>query len=497
MINKTDAVIDKNSLYTLTAHELLSAYSQKKLKVQDVIEAYSRRIKTVDNKVKAFVRVVENPTNKVTSGKLAGIPIAVKDNICIDGLETTCCSDILKGFVSPYNATVIEKLEAQGALIIGKTNMDEFAFGSSTENSCFGPTLNPWDQKCVSGGSSGGSAAAVASGQATLALGSDTGGSIRQPAAFCGVAGMKPTYGRVSRYGLIAFASSLDQIGPFAKDVSDLALLLSVIAGYDQKDSTSVKIDTPDYAKALVNNVKGMKIGIPKEYFSSFSDSHQAAIDPEVKKSIEDAKKLFQDLGAQVREISLPHTQYAVSVYYIVATAEASSNLARYDGVQYGHRAKGYASLGGGNIVDMYKRTRQEGFGSEAKRRIILGTFVLSSGYYDAYYLRALKVRTLIKEDFIRAFKDCDLLIAPVSPTSAFRLGERIDDPLKMYLSDIYTISANLAGIPALSIPCGFDSRGLPIGLQILGKAFDEETILRAAFTFEQNTPWHNKHPNI
>lgn len=494
MVKKTAAAIEKSNLHVLSAHELSAAYRQKKLESREVIEAYLKRIETVDKKIKAFVRVDKNPSNRVTSGKLAGIPIAIKDNICIDGLETTCCSNILKGFVAPYNATVIEKLMSQGALIIGKTNMDEFAFGSSTENSCFGPTLNPWDQKCVSGGSSGGSAAAVASSQAVLALGSDTGGSIRQPAAFCGVAGMKPTYGRVSRYGLIAFASSLDQIGPFAKDTSDLALLLSVISGYDPRDSTSVKIDTPDYTKALVNNVKGMKIGIPKEYFSFSSDRHQAAIDPEVKKSIEDAKKIFQDLGAQICEVSLPHTQYAVSVYYIVATAEASSNLARYDGVQYGHRAKNCSS---GNIVDMYKRTREEGFGNEAKRRIILGTFVLSSGYYDAYYLRALKVRTLIREDFLRAFKDCDLLITPVSPTSAFRLGERLDDPLKMYLSDIYTISANLAGIPAVSIPCGFDSSGLPIGLQILGKAFDEETILRAAFTFEQNTPWHLKRPNI
>ena len=489
MEKKTKTPAGKINLYELTAHELLSSYAAKEATQDEVLESYSQRIKNVDSTIKAYVKVIENPKKNSSIGKLSGIPVAIKDNICIDGLETTCSSNILKGFIAPYNATVIEKLNKEGAVILGKTNMDEFAFGSSTENSCFGPTLNPWDLERVSGGSSGGSAASVASGQACLALGSDTGGSIRQPASFCGVVGMKPTYGRVSRYGLVAFASSLDQIGPFAKDVSDLALILSVISGYDEKDSTSVKVDVPVYTKALINNVKGMRIGIPKEYFSIGSDSHKAAIQPEVKLSIEQAKKVFEDLGAKVSEVSLPHTQYAVAVYYIVATAEASSNLARFDGVQYGHRAKVSASLSGAsNIIDMYKRTREEGFGPEAKRRIILGTFVLSSGYYEAYYLRASKVRTLIREDFSRAFKECDLLIAPVSPTTAFRVGERVDDPLKMYLSDIYTISANLAGIPALSLPCGFDSKGLPIGLQILGKAFDEEAILRAAFAYEQNT---------
>lgn len=498
MQKKNKIPLGRNNLYSLTAHELLSLYASKKATHDECLESYSQRIKDVDSKIKAFVKVIERPERKVSAGKLAGIPIAIKDNICIENLETTCSSNILKGFVAPYNATVIERLENEGALIIGKTNMDEFAFGSSTENSCFGPTLNPWDLERVSGGSSGGSAASVSSNQACLALGSDTGGSIRQPASFCGVVGMKPTYGRVSRYGLIAFASSLDQIGPFAKDVSDLALLLSVISGYDKKDSTSVKADVPDYSKALTNNVKGMRIGIPREYFSVGSVSHQSAIQPEVKLAIEQAKKVFEDLGANVKEVSLPHTKYAVAVYYIVATAEASSNLARYDGVQYGHRAKANTSLSGSNnIIDMYKRTREEGFGPEAKRRIILGTFVLSSGYYEAYYLRASKVRTLIREDFSRAFQECDLLIAPVSPTTAFRVGERMDDPLKMYLSDIYTISANLAGIPALSLPCGFDSKGLPIGLQILGKALDEETILRAAFSYEQNTTWHLKKANI
>ncbi len=498
MEKKIKASPDKNNLYELTAHELLSLYNCKKTTPDECLDSYSKRIESVDKKIKAFVKVIERPKKNISGGKLSGIPIAIKDNICIETQETTCSSNILKGFIAPYNATVIDRLEKEGALIVGKTNMDEFAFGSSTENSCFGPTLNPWDLERVSGGSSGGSAASVASNQACLALGSDTGGSIRQPASFCGVVGMKPTYGRVSRYGLVAFASSLDQIGPFAKDVSDLALLLSVICGYDEKDSTSVKIDVPDYTLALTNNIKGMRIGIPKEYFSIGSEGHQAAIQPEVKTAIEQAKKIFEDLGAKVSEVSLPHTQYAVAVYYIVATAEASSNLARFDGVQYGHRAKVSSSLtGSSNIIDMYKRTREEGFGPEAKRRIILGTFVLSSGYYEAYYLRASKVRTLIREDFSRAFKECDLLIAPVSPTTAFRVGERMDDPLKMYLSDIYTISANLAGIPAISLPCGFDSNGLPIGLQILGKAFDEETILRAAFAYEQNTPWHLKRPNI
>lgn len=483
--------LDKNNLYRFTAHELIAAYAAGKINQDEVIDSLKSRIKNIDSKVKAFVNVFENPKRGILGKKLSGIPVAIKDNICMRGFETACCSKILQGFIPPYNATVIEKLEQEGAIILGKTNMDEFAFGSSTENSCFGPTLNPWDLKRVSGGSSGGSAAAVASEEVPLSLGSDTGGSIRQPAAFCGVAGMKPTYGRVSRYGLIAFASSLDQIGPFAKDMRDLALLLSVISGYDEKDSTSVKREVPDYTKALVNNVKGMKIGIPKEYFL-------AGIDPEVKAAIDEAKKIFQDLGAQIFEISLPNTQYAVSVYYIVATAEASSNLARYDGVGYGHRAdSAKAKIGTSTIIDMYKRTRKEGFGSEAKRRIMLGTFVLSSGYYDAYYLRASKVRTLIKDDFVRAFKECDCIIAPVSPTTAFCVGERTNDPLKMYLSDIYTISANLAGIPALSIPCGIDSKGLPIGLQILGNYFDEETILRAAFSFEQNTNWHSKKPSL
>jgi aspartyl-tRNA(Asn)/glutamyl-tRNA(Gln) amidotransferase subunit A len=481
----------KENANQLTAGQLLSLYEAKKLTAKDCVSSVLKRIKEVDSKVKAYVKVIDNPGEGKPAKKLSGIPIAIKDNICTKGIETTCASKILKGFIPPYNATVVERLGEEGAIIIGKTNMDEFAFGSSTENSCLGPTNNPWDVTRVSGGSSGGSAAAVASDQAILALGSDTGGSIRQPAAFCAAVGMKPTYGRVSRYGLIAFASSLDQIGPFAKDTHDIALLLSVIAGYDQRDSTSVPKEVPDYLKALVNNIKGTRIGIPKEYFSE-------GIEPEVKKAIEQAKILLKDLGANCIDISLPHTQYAVSVYYIVATAEASSNLARFDGVQYGYRASiKTADINESGIIDMYKRTRQEGFGAEAKRRIMLGTFVLSSGYYDAYYLRALKVRTLITADFQAAFKQCDCIIAPTTPTTAFRIGEKIDDPLKMYLSDIYTISANLAGIPALSVPCGFDSQGLPIGLQIFGKPFDEETILRVAYTYEQNTSWHTKRPRL
>ncbi len=485
--------INTDNLYQLSAGELLSLYRENKITQSDALSSIANRIKKVEGKTKAFVKVIEEPKKSKAGGKLSGIPIAIKDNICIKGLETTCCSKILAGFVPPYNSTVIEKIEKEGAIIIGKTNMDEFAFGSSTENSCFGPTHNPWDLERVCGGSSGGSAAAVAGDETILALGSDTGGSIRQPASFCGVVGLKPTYGRVSRYGLVAFASSLDQIGPFAKNTYDLALLLSVISGYDERDSTSINKEVPDYTKELCKDVKGLKIGIPKEYFSD-SEAAGQAIEPDVKKAIQQAKEVFENLGAKCFEISLPHTKYAVSVYYIVATAEASSNLARFDGVQYGHRA---TSDKAENIIDMYKRTRQEGFGPEAKRRVILGTFVLSSGYYDAYYLRALKVRTLIKEDFLRAFKSCDCIIAPTSPTTAFRIGEKINDPLRMYLSDIYTISANLAGIPALSLPCGFDGQGLPIGLQVLGKPFDEETILRTAFTFEQATPWHTKKPSL
>jgi len=476
-------------IHSLTAHEIEALINKNKLSVDEVALALSHQIRDVDGKINSFISFDINKLKtritalkKEKKGRLFGIPIAIKDNICIEGDPTTCSSKILEGFKPPYNATVIEKLKNEGTLILGRCNMDEFAFGSSCETSCYGPTRNPWDTTRAPGGSSGGSAAAVASDQTILALGSDTGGSIRQPASFCGVVGLKPTYGRVSRYGLIAFASSLDQIGPLTKDVEDAALLLNVIAGYDPKDSTSVDTPVPDYTKSLVKNVKGLKIGVPKEYFVG-------GIDKEVSKAVWDAIKLLKKLGATYKEISLPHTEYALSVYYIIAPAEASSNLARFDGIQYGLRSKGIS------LIDMYKNTRKNGFGEEAKRRIILGTYVLSSGYYDAYYLKAQKVRTKIKEDFDKAFKKFDCIITPTSPTAAFKLGEKLNDPLSMYLSDIFTIPANLSGIPGISIPCGFTKSGLPIGLQILTKPFDEETLFRTAYTFEQNTDHHQKKP--
>jgi len=418
------------------------------------------------------------------SGTLLGIPVSIKDNMCTRGLRTTCGSKILGNFVPPYEATVVRKILDQGAIIIGKTNLDEFAMGSSTENSHFGPTRNPWDVNRVAGGSSGGSAASVAVDEAICALGSDTGGSIRQPAGLCGVAGLKPTYGRVSRFGLVAYASSLDQIGPITKDVADCALMLKIISGYDPLDSTSVDSLVPDYEKSLVNDVRGMKIGLPVDYF-------QEGLDKEVEESVRQALSVLQNLGAEVSEVRLPHTEYAIATYYILATAEASSNLARYDGVKYGFREKNFSHL-----IEMYENTRKEGFGAEVKRRIMLGTYALSSGYYDAYYLKAQKVRTLIKQDFDEAFKKFDLLVTPTAPAPAFGIGEKVDDPLQMYLSDIYTISANLAGIPALSLPCGFSREGLPIGLQLLAGLFQEEKIFQVAYAFEQNTDYHKRHPN-
>jgi len=476
-------------LYRLTGHELIRKIENKEASSQDILSALTQRIKAIDAKVNAYVRLSGSPEHSLPSldqtSILRGIPISIKDNICTQDHNTECCSKILEGFRPPYDATVIGKLKNSGALILEtKTNMDEFAFGSSTENSCFGPSHNPWDLECVTGGSSGGSAAAVAADEAVWALGSDTGGSIRQPAAFCGVVGLKPTYGRVSRYGLIAFASSLDQIGPITKDVRDCATLMNIISGYDPNDSTSVNVRVPDYTQSLVNDVKGIKIGIPREYFVE-------GMDEEVKKRVEEAIGQLRALGAVCQEVSLPHTEYAVPVYYIIATAEASSNLARFDGVQYGLRTEAQ------NIIDMYKKTRDKGFGQEAKRRVILGTFVLSHGYYDAYYLRALKVRTLIKQDFDKVFAEFDCIITPTSPTSAFKIGEKINDPLKMYLSDIYTISVNLAGLAAISIPCGFTKKGLPAGLQILAKPFNEEILFRVAHTYEQNTAWHLQKPTF
>jgi aspartyl-tRNA(Asn)/glutamyl-tRNA(Gln) amidotransferase subunit A len=477
-------------LNTKTAHELLDLLKQGKIKQQDILSDLKSRIDKVESKVKAYAHLPKESDSVKPDSFLKGIPIAIKDNICTKGQLTTCSSHILENFNPPYDATVIERLKEKGALIFGKTNMDEFAFGSSCETSYYGPTRNPWDLKRVPGGSSGGSAASVASDEAIWALGSDTGGSIRQPAALCGVVGLKPTYGRVSRYGLIAFASSLDQIGPFTKDVYDSALLLNIISGHDEKDSTSATIPTIDYTSSFTKDLKGVKIAVPKEYFIQ-------GLDKEVAESVKQAKAVLEKLGAKFQEVSLPHTKYAVSVYYIIATAEASSNLARFDGVQYGFRGKPLDNDESGQMVSMYKETRGKGFGLEAKRRIILGTYVLSSGYYDAYYLRALKVRTLIKKDFDDVFKDFDCILTPTSPTAAFKIGEKSEDPLSMYLSDIYTISANLAGVPAISIPCGFTKNKLPIGLQILSAPFKEEDLFKVAYAFEQNTDWHKRKPDL
>jgi aspartyl-tRNA(Asn)/glutamyl-tRNA(Gln) amidotransferase subunit A len=483
-------------LYRLTAHELHDLLIKKEISAIEINEAVFDRIASVEEKVGAYLnrtreralaqaRVVDGQIRKGEKiFPLSGIPIAIKDNMCTDGITTTAGSKILANFIPPYSATVVKKLDAAGAAMVGKTNLDEFAMGSSTENSAFFTTRNPWDTGRVPGGSSGGSAAAVAAGEAVCALGSDTGGSIRLPASFCGVVGMKPTYGAVSRFGLIAYASSLDQIGPFARDVTDCALMLNIICGHDPLDSTSANFQIPDYTGFLVNDVRGMRIGVPEEYMAE-------GIDPEVRDVIGKAMALLESLGANVEYTTLPHTEYALSTYYLIATAEASSNLARYDGVRYGLRAEEAE-----DIIDMFMKTRSRGFGSEVKRRIMLGTYALSAGYYDAYYLKALKVRTLIKEDFDRAFEKYDLLISPVSPTTAFRIGEKTDDPLQMYLSDVCTISVNLAGIPGMSIPCGF-AGGLPVGLQLMGRHFDEGALLRAAYTFGQNTDYHKEFPAL
>ena len=484
-------------LYRMTIHDLHQLLKRKEVSVEEIVRSVLQRIEAAEEKVKAYLLVkadvalaqakaVDREMRLGASPTpLAGIPLAIKDVICTGGTPTTCSSRILQNFIPPYDATVICRLKKERAILIGKTNMDEFAMGSSTENSAFFTTRNPWDLSRVPGGSSGGSAAAVAAGEAIAALGSDTGGSIRQPASFCGVTGMKPTYGRVSRFGLVAFASSLDQIGPFARDVEDCALLLNAICGHDPQDSTSVDMPVPDFTESLVPDMKGFRLGIPAEYFVE-------GLDPGVKSSIERAIGVLQDLGASCEEVSLPHTAYAVAVYYLVATAEASSNLARYDGVKYGYRAKNPADL-----LEMYSSTRAQGFGTEVKRRIMLGTYALSSGYYDAYYLKAQKVRTLIRQDFEQAFAKFDVLVTPTAPTPAFRIGEKVDDPLQMYLSDIFTIPCNLAGLPGISIPCGLSKEGLPIGLQILGKPFEEGKILRAAHAFQQATDWHLRRPPL
>ena len=483
-------------LYKLTIHELKEKLKRREISARELTLEFIKRIERVEKDIHSFITLTkddalkqaEDIDNKIKAGKdlpLLGIPLAIKDLICIRGVRTTCGSKILSNYIPPYDATVIKKLSDSGAVFLGKLNMDEFAMGSSTETSHFGVTRNPWNLDVIPGGSSGGSAASVSADECAGSLGSDTGGSIRQPASMCGITGLKPTYGRVSRFGLVAFASSLDQIGPMTKDVTDTAILMNVISGRDPLDSTSADLPVPDFTKSLLNNVKGLKIGIPKEYFVE-------GMDGDVEKSVRYAVELFKKLGAEIKEVSLPHTDYAVSTYYVIAPAEASSNLARYDGVKYGYRTDNSK-----NLLSMYKKTREEGFGAEVKRRIMLGTYTLSSGYYDAYYLKAQKVRTLIKKDFDDAFKNCDILITPTAPTSAFKIGEKFDNPIQMYLSDIFTISVNLAGVPAISIPCGFSKNGLPIGLQIIGRHFDEETVIRAAYTFEQNTDYHTKKPNI
>lgn len=484
-------------LYEKTASELRAMLDKKEISSVELTKSVIERIKEVEPKVKGYITITEDAAvqmaeeadKKIAAGNipgaLCGIPIAIKDNMCTKGILTTCASKILGNFVPPYNAEVVEKLRASGAVFVGKTNMDEFAMGSSTENSGFHVTCNPWNLECVPGGSSGGSAAVVASGEAIVSLGSDTGGSIRQPASFCGVAGLKPTYGRVSRYGLVAYGSSLDQIGPFGKTVEDCAILMNAIAGYDDKDSTSANVPTEDYTKSLNKEIKGIKIGVPKEYFVE-------GMDKEIEASVRAAIKQMQELGAEIVEISLPHTEYAIATYYLNATAEASSNLARYDGAHYGFRAENC-----GNIIEMFSKTRAEGFGTEVKRRIMLGTYALSAGYYDAYYLKALRARTLIKNDFEKAFEKVDLIATPVSPVPAFKIGEKTDDPLQMYLEDIFTISINLAGIPGISIPCGFTGSGLPVGLQLLAAPFNEGKIISAADRYERSTDWNKRKPAL
>jgi len=483
--------------YKLTAHALREAVRNGETTAVEATQSYLDRIKAVDGKVQAYIDVWEThalqQAEKVDArlkrgedaGPLAGVPIGVKDVFCTKQGTTTCCSKILKGYRSPFDATVVEKLEAAGGIFLGKLNMDEFAMGSSTENSAVQITHNPWNLECVPGGSSGGSAAAIAANECAIALGSDTGGSIRQPAACCGCVGLKPTYGRVSRYGLVAFASSLDQVGPFTKDMRDMALTLNVLCGQDPRDSTSSTIPVPDFTRALRDDVSNITIGLPREYYTD-------ALGGDVRVRVEAAIEVLRGLGAKVVEVSLPHTDYAIAVYYSICTAEASANLARFDGVRYGYR-----SPNANDVREMYVNSKTEMFGPEVQRRIMLGTYVLSSGYYDAYYLKAQKVRTLIRQDFQRAFEQCDVILTPTSPTPAFKLGEKTADPLEMYLSDIYTISVNLASIPGMSMPCGLTDSGLPVGLQVLGKPFDEETVLRVGYTYEQHRDFEMGAPEI
>lgn len=477
----------------LTVHELVEKLNKNELSSEEIVKAYKARIEDKEKDVKAFITTTLDEAEKEavkadeerksgTKSSFAGVPIGIKDNLCTNGVKTTCASKMLENFVAPYDATVVEKLKEQDIISLGKLNMDEFAMGSSTENSAMQITHNPWNLNKVPGGSSGGSAAAVAADMVPWALGSDTGGSIREPSSFCGVVGLKPTYGLVSRYGLVAFASSLDQVGPITKDVTDCAMLLNLIAGHDEKDSTSYNIEKKDYTKSLKNDVKGLKIGVPKEFFGE-------GINTEVKAKLEEAIEKYKEMGAIVEECSLDVSEYALATYYIIACAEASSNLGRFDGIRYGYRAKDYK-----NLKELFVNSRSEAFGPEVKRRIILGTYVLSSGYYDAYYKKAQKVRTFVKKEFDKNFEKYDVLLTPVAPTTAFGIGEKSNNPLEMYLADICTVSINIAGVPAISIPCGVDSEGMPIGMQLIGNRFDEETILNAAYTFEQKEKFREKY---
>lgn len=484
------------SLFDLKLQELHNKLAGKELSVTDLVDHSYRRIAEVEPQVRAFINLYEENARSTAAeldkqlaeggerGLLFGLPAGLKDNMTAVGTRTTCASKFLANYESVYDGTAVSKLKEAQAVVIGKLNMDEFAMGGSNENSGFHPTYNPWNTGHVPGGSSGGSAAAVAAGEVYFALGSDTGGSIRQPAAYCGIVGLKPTYGLVSRYGLVAFASSLDQIGPLTKNVEDSAYVLQAIAGHDPLDSTSLRADIPDYISALTGDVKGLRIGVPKEYLGK-------GVNPKVKEAVQAALRVYESLGAVWEEVSLPHTEYAVATYYLLASSEASSNLARYDGVRYGVRADQ-----ADNLLDMYKKSRSQGFGDEVKRRIMLGTYALSSGYYDAFYLKAQKVRTLIRQDFEKVFERYDVIVGPTAPTAAFKIGEQVNDPLTMYLNDILTIPVNLAGIPAISIPCGM-ADGLPVGLQIIGKALDESTVLRAAHAFEQNTGYHKERPEL
>jgi aspartyl-tRNA(Asn)/glutamyl-tRNA(Gln) amidotransferase subunit A len=476
-----------------TARDIRDAVSSGRASAVEVVQAALSRIDSNNASLNAFLAVAGDRAlerartvdREHRNAPLAGVPVAIKDNICTRGITTTAASRILKNFVPPYDATVIRKLESAGAIILGKTNCDEFAMGSSTENSAFGPSRNPWNPEYISGGSSGGSAVAVAAGMAPLALGSDTGGSIRQPASMCGIAGLKPTYGRVSRYGLIAFASSLDQIGPFARTAHDAALALSVLAGADPQDATAAQASVPDYAAALTGEVRGLCLGVPRKML-------EQGVDDAVRGCFYHALDVLRARGAELIDIELPHAKYAIATYYIVATAEASSNLARFDGVRYGYRATGTRDL-----KEMYEKTRRDGFGPEVKRRIMLGTYVLSAGYYDAYYLKAQRVRTLVRRDYEQAFQKVDAVVMPTSPTPAFKIGERVEDPLQLYLTDIFTVSANLAGLPAFSVPCGLTPNRLPIGLQMTGRVFDEPTLLRIGDAYERDTKWWAEMPNI